>query len=129
METLKREPAPAAVESYFAQASPRFRPLLLRLRRAVREAAPDAEERISYGMVALRLNGPLVYYGAFRDHLSLFVGSPTVRKQFAKELQPFAAGKGTVLFTPEHPLPLPLVRRIVRARAAENRARKPARSR
>ncbi|HZY70565.1 MAG TPA: DUF1801 domain-containing protein [Thermoplasmata archaeon] len=111
------------VEEYLASVSPRLRPSIRRLRATIRAAAPGAEEVISYRMPAFRLHGMLVYYAAFRDHCSFFVGSGTVRANFAKELRPFATGKGTLRFSPEHPLPTALVRRIVRARVAENRDR------
>jgi len=114
---------PESVDAYFAHVPSQFRSLLDGLRRTVRAAAPRAEERISYGMPAYRQDGMLVYFAAFSDHCSFFVGSRTVRERFSRELKSFEAGKGTLHFTPEHPLPLGLVRRIVAARLAENAAR------
>jgi uncharacterized protein YdhG (YjbR/CyaY superfamily) len=111
------------VDAYLAAVPPKFRKELEKLRRTIRSAAPDAEERISYGMPAFRQGGMLVYYAAFQDHLSFFVGSPGARNRFAAELKPFETGKGTVRFTPDRPLPAGLVRRIVKARVAENVAR------
>ena len=120
-------PAPTAdprgVDDYLSNVPPAFRSLLGDLRRTVRSVAPHSEELLSYGMPAFRQNGILLYYGAFRDHCSLFVASTTVRRTFAADLKPFAGGKGTVQFTPDRPLPAHLVRRIVRARIAENLAR------
>ncbi len=100
-----------------------MRAALETLRRTVLATAPDAEEVISYGMPAFRRDGILVYYAAFKDHCSLFIGSVVTQRRFAAELEPFAAGKGTVHFTPERPLPMALVTRIVKARLAENEAR------
>jgi uncharacterized protein YdhG (YjbR/CyaY superfamily) len=120
----RRAAVPKTVTEYIARAPPKFRPELRRLRKTIRAAAPDAEEVLSYAMPAFRQNGMLVYYAAFKDHCSLFPGSPTVRRQFAAEMKPFEAGKGTLRFTPEHPLPVDLVRRIVKARVAENAARR-----
>lgn len=117
------EPGPVAVDRYLARVPPPLRAVLTTLRRRIRAAAPDATEEIAYGMPAFRLHGPLVYYGAFADHASLFVASPGVRARFVKELAAFRAGKATVHFTPEHPLPAALVRRLIRARVAENLAR------
>ncbi len=108
------------VEAYLAKVPPRHRAALEDLRATIKEAAPDAEEVVSYQMPAFRHHGALVYYAAFRDHCSLFIGSVTTQRKFAAELRPFVAGKGTVHFTPDHPLPRDLVRRIVRARVAEN---------
>jgi uncharacterized protein YdhG (YjbR/CyaY superfamily) len=67
----------------------------------------------------------LVYFAAFQDHCSLFAVSAKVRRQFSAELKPFESGKGTLRFTPERPLPDDLVTRIVKARVAENAARRP----
>ncbi len=123
--TEAREPGALEVDRYLAQAPARFRPLLREVRRVVREVAPRAEERLSYGMPSFRMRRNLVYYAAFADHCSFFVGSPRVRTQFARELQPFAGGKGTLRFTPEHPIPVGLLKRIVRARLREEAERGP----
>jgi uncharacterized protein YdhG (YjbR/CyaY superfamily) len=114
-----RPPEPKAIDAYIARAPADFRPALQRIRATIRAAAPEADEIISYGLPAFRQGRILVYYGAFADHLSLFVASPAVRRKFAEELAPFHGGKGTVRFTPDHPLPSTLVRRIVKARLAE----------
>jgi len=119
-----RAPGPQSVDDYLAGVPPPFRGLLRAVRKTARAAAPQAEEVISYGMPALRQNGIVVYYAAFRDHCSLFVASPKARRAFAEELRPFAGGKGTVRFTVEHPLPASLLSRIVKARVAENQARR-----
>ncbi len=113
----------AAVDAYLAKVPPAMRKALDSLRKTIRAAAPDAEETISYQMPAFRYEGNLVYYAAFSDHCSLFIGSVVTQRKFAAELKTFAAGKGTVHFTPDHPLPAALVTRIVKARVAENEAR------
>ncbi|MCI4359138.1 MAG: DUF1801 domain-containing protein [Thermoplasmata archaeon] len=112
------------MEEYFDRVPPQFRKVLGELRKTIRAAAPDAEELISYQMPAFRQDGMLVYYGAFRDHLSFFAGSARVLRQFSDATKPFEKGKGTLQFTPDRPLPSDLVRRIVRARVAENLARR-----
>jgi uncharacterized protein YdhG (YjbR/CyaY superfamily) len=112
------------VDAYLARVPPKFRTLLQRLRKTIKAAAPEAEEVISYRMPAFRQNGMLVYYAAFADHCSLFVGSPHVLQEFSAELEPFRAGRGTVRFTPDRPLTTGLVRRIVKARVAENSKRR-----
>ena len=108
---------------------PELLPAWQRLRKTAKAAAPGAEEVISYGMPALRQNGILVYYAAFSRHCSFFVGSVALRQKFAKELRPFAAGKGTERFTPDHQIPPGLITRIVKARVAENQARASAKAR
>jgi uncharacterized protein YdhG (YjbR/CyaY superfamily)/uncharacterized protein YndB with AHSA1/START domain len=117
-----RAPTLSPVDEYFSRVSPEFRAELERVREIIQSVAPDAEEVIGYGMPAFRKDGILLYYGAFADHCSLFVAGPETRRRFATELTPFAGGKGTVHFSPQHPLPKGLLRQIVRARLAENAA-------
>ena len=120
----QRAPAPKTVDEYLARVPPKFRTALQRLRKNIKTAAPDAEEVISYKMPAFRQNGMLVYFAAFEDHCSLFVGSSKVRRAFSAELKPFMTGKGTVRFTPDQPLPAGLVTRIVKASVVENATRR-----
>lgn len=123
--TPRRSPESQAVDDYLERLAPEFRAALQRMREVIRSAAPDAEEVISYRMPAFRQDGMLVYYGAFEDHCSLFTGGTEgIRRKFAAELQPFVSGRGTLRFTPEKPIPADLVRRIVKARVAENSARR-----
>ena len=117
-----RSAAPKTVDEYLAGVPSGMRPTLVDLRKTIRAAAPEAQEVVSYGMPALRHHGMLVYYAAFVKHCSLFVASDAVRRRFAAELKPFAAGKGTFRFTPERPIPASLVTRIVKVRVAENEA-------
>jgi uncharacterized protein YdhG (YjbR/CyaY superfamily) len=111
------------VDAYLADLPEDTRDALQELRKTIRAAAPMAEEVVSYRMPAFRQDGMLVWYAGFRDHCSFFVGSTVVLRKFAHELRPFARGKGTLRFTPQQPLPEALVRRIVRARVAENAGR------
>ena len=114
----------ASVEAYLAEVPPKDRAVLEKIRSTVRSLVPDAEEKISYGIPAFVWHGNLVYYGAMKNHLSLFPGSKAVIKQFAAELKPFdATSTGTIRFTADKPLPITLIKKIVRARMAENRAR------
>jgi len=115
--------APGDVDDYLANLPTDMRDALQRLRTTIRSVAPEAEEVVSYRIPAFRQHGMLVYYAAFKDHCSLFVGSTAVLRRFAAELKPFAAGKGTLQFTPQRPIPPALVRRIVRERIAENKSR------
>jgi uncharacterized protein YdhG (YjbR/CyaY superfamily) len=94
------------------------------LRRTIRDAAPDATETISYGMPAFRDGRRiLVYYAAFAGHYSLFPGSKASIEAMGAELAPYVAGKGTLRFRYDQPLPAELVTRVVTARLAENAAR------
>ena|SRR2546428_11581100 len=110
----------ASVKEYLESVPKEMQTGFNKLRKTIKAAAPGAEEVISYNMPALRQNGILVYYAAFKDHCSFFPGSAQVRRQFSSELKPFEAGKGTLHFTPDRPLPTDLVTRIVKARVAEN---------
>jgi len=119
---------PRSIDEYLAHVPADKRAVLQALRKTVRAAAPQAEEVISYRMPAFRHHGILVYFAAFEDHCSFFPGSVVTQRKFVAELRPFAAGKGTVHFTPEHPLPADLVERIVKARVVENEARERAKA-
>lgn len=109
------------VEDYIAAAAPEAVEKLNEFRRIVTTAAPGAEEKIAYGMPAYHLNGPLVYYGAFKNHVSLFAtASRRVKQEFAKELEPYIQSKGTIQFPLTEPLPSELIRKIVLTRVREN---------
>jgi uncharacterized protein YdhG (YjbR/CyaY superfamily) len=110
------------VDEYLARVPRDKRPILQKLRETIRAAAPKAEEVVSYRIPAFRLNGKLVWYAGFEDHCSLFVGYTERLRSLAPELRPFRAGKGTLQFTPERPIPAALVRRIVRERFKLNRS-------
>ncbi|MBX7168795.1 MAG: DUF1801 domain-containing protein [Pirellulales bacterium] len=98
-----------------------------KVRQAIRRAAPDAVESISYRMPAYKLHGkPLVYFAAFTAHLGMYPMTGATRTTFAAELARYKGGKGTVQFPFDEPLPLGLIRRIVQFRAREIRAARPA---
>lgn len=121
----KAMPAPATVDDYLETFPPDRRAGLEQLRRAVTAAAPDATETIAYGMPALRSHGGqfLVSYAAYKRHYSLFPASQAVEEELGEELKPHLAGKGTIQFPADQPIPVNLVERIVRVRVAENEAR------
>lgn len=97
------------------------RAALEKLRKTIRSAAPGAEECISYRLPAFRLDGMLVAFGATASHCAFFPMSSTTVAAFKKELDDYDTSKGTIRFQPDHPLPAALVRRMVKARIAENR--------
>jgi len=97
---------------------------LEKLRQTIREAAPEAEEVISYQIPAFKYHGMLVGFAGFKNHCSFFpMGSETI-SQFKNELKNFETSKGTIRFTPDKPLPSALVKKIVRARMKSNLERK-----
>lgn len=94
--------------------------LMEQVRSAIKQAAPDAEETISYGMPAYKTNGkPLVYFAAFKNHIG-FYATPTGHSEFAEELSKYKQGKGSVQFPLNKPIPLELISRIVKFRVGEN---------
>jgi len=100
------------------------RAALQALRETIAAAAPEAEETISYSMPAFRYRGrALVSYDAFKTHCSLFPMSAALIESLGDDVAGFATAKGTLRFTPEHPLPNSLVERIVRERMAQIDAR------
>jgi uncharacterized protein YdhG (YjbR/CyaY superfamily) len=108
------------VDDYLASLSPEERAVLERVRRTIKKAAPDAEERISYRIPLYRQHGDVVGFAAFKDHLSLFVTDSSVAERFAEELGGFEVKSTTIHFSVENPLPEELIRTIVRYRVEQN---------
>jgi uncharacterized protein YdhG (YjbR/CyaY superfamily) len=115
----------ASVKAYLADVPPEQRPELDRIRKAIGAAAPEATEGISYQMPAFIEDGrAIVCYAAFKDHCSLFPMGMSVFDRYGDELAPFRTGKGTLRSTGDHKLPAALIKKIVKARRAENASRK-----
>lgn len=113
---------PTTPDAFLAAVPEPGRSALQKLREQIRAAAPDAEEYMGYGVPAFRQNGALVSYGAAKAHLSFYVQSPKVMEAFAADLARFKTTKGGVSFQPDKPLPAALVKKLVKARLAENAA-------
>ena len=112
-------PTAPTVDAYLDPLPDKQRAALERLRRAILAAAPGAEECVSYGIPAIRLGGRvLVYYGAASRHCSFYPGAHPI-EVCAAQLGAWSTSKGTIRFTPENPLPLSLVRKLVKVRIAE----------
>jgi len=110
------------IDNYLAGVTPDQRAALQKLRETIHTVTPKAEECISYGIPAFRLNGrSLVFFGAWANHCSFYPGSSTTLKKFREDLKSFKITKGTIRFSPDNPLPLALVKKLVKARIAENR--------
>jgi uncharacterized protein YdhG (YjbR/CyaY superfamily) len=117
-------PTPATVEEYLAGLSPERRERIEAIRRTVAAAAPMATESIAYQMPAFRSHGGqfLVSFAAWKKHDSLFPASDAVVAALGADLVPHLAGKGTIRFPADRPIPVELVARIVAVRVAENAA-------
>ena len=97
--------------------------LLERMRSTVRKAAPDANEKISYGIPTFTLDRNLVHFAAFKNHIGFYPGALAIRT-FRKELSAYKSARGSVQFPIDHPLPLALVGRIVKFRVKQNSRKK-----
>ena len=110
----------ADVDEYLAGLPTDRREVMEQLRRAIREAAPDASEAIAYNMPALRLGGRfLVSYEAYKRHYSLFPWTDAMLAALGEDLRPHAVGRGTIRFAADEPIPLELVARVVEFRHDE----------
>ena len=118
METAK----PTSIDEYIRNFPENIQDLLQQVRKTIRTAAPEAEEAISYAIPTFRLNGNLVHFAAFKNHIG-FYPAPTGLKEFEKELSPYAQGKGSAQFPLDQPLPIDLITKIVKYRVKENLAK------
>jgi uncharacterized protein YdhG (YjbR/CyaY superfamily) len=107
------------VDEYIARFPIETQKKLEQIRKMIKKTAPDAVETISYSMPAFRLNGPLVYYAAFKNHIG-FYSLPTGNEAFKEELSVYKTGRGSVQFPLDKPIPLGLISEIVKFRVIEN---------
>lgn len=108
------------IDTYLSLQPENVQSKLEKLRQIIKAAAPDAEEVISYGMPAFRLNGMLVYFAGFKNHYSFFPGNASLIANMEEELKGYKTSKGTIQFELDKPLPVALIKKIVKARVMEN---------
>ena len=111
------------IDEYLAALNDDQRATLEKLRKTIRAAAPEAEECISYQLAAFRQNGMLVAFGATANHCAFYLMSSSTVEAHKDELKGYDTSKGTIRFQSDKPLPAALVRKLVKARIAENSTR------
>lgn len=112
------------IDTYIAMQPETVQPVLEKLRQTINAVAPDAEELISYGMPAFKWNGMLVGFAAAKNHFGFYPWNGSTVEQFKDELKTFATSKGAIQFPIDKPLPVALVKKIVKSRMKENLSKK-----
>jgi uncharacterized protein YdhG (YjbR/CyaY superfamily) len=121
--TLESTALAKNIDEYLAMAPDQYRDVLTKLRKAIKSAAPKAEESISYQIPTFKYNGPLVFFAAYKDHCSFFVVSKSILETFKNELKGYKTSGTTIHFSAENPIPADLVKKIVKERIKENESR------
>jgi len=116
---MKNKSVARNIDEYIAGCPPSVHKILDEIRKAIKNAAPGAEEKISYGMPAFALKGILVYFAVYKNHIG-FYPTPSGIHAFKKELTGMAFSKGAVRFPLDKPVPLDLIIKIVTYRVKEN---------
>ncbi len=109
-----------SIDEYILTYSPDIQEILIKLRRIIKEAAPEAEEKISWGMPTFVLHGNLVHFAVCKNHIGFYPGSSGV-EAFIEELSEYKSTKGSIHLPLNKPLPSELISKIVRFRVAENK--------
>jgi uncharacterized protein YdhG (YjbR/CyaY superfamily) len=118
---MEKNPSYNTIDEYIAQFSEDEQKILQQIRSAIKEAAPEATEKISYQMPTFFLKGNLVHFAAYKNHIG-FYPAPSGIEKFKEELSQYKGAKGSVQFPIDKPMPLDLIRRIVLFRVEENLA-------
>lgn len=116
----KQQAAPQNIDAYISNFPQEIQEILQGVREAIRKAAPDAEETIKYQIPTFYLNGNLVHFAAFKNHIG-FYPTPSGMEEFKKELAAYAGAKGSVQFPLTQPIPFGLIGKIAKFRANEAR--------
>ena len=124
---MQTRPKAKTIDQYLAGLSDDKRAALQRLRKTIKAAAPKAEECISYQLPAFRQDGMLVGFGATANHCAFYLMSGSTVEAHKDELEKYDTSKGTIRFQADKPLPVALVRKLVKARIEENERRRDSR--
>jgi uncharacterized protein YdhG (YjbR/CyaY superfamily) len=108
------------IDEYILQFPPEVQEILKNLRKVIKESAPEAKEKISWGMPTYVLHGNLVHFAAHKRHIG-FYPAPSGIDTFKQELAQYKTSKGAVQFPMDKPIPYELIKRIVKFRVAENK--------
>lgn len=111
-----------AIDEYIAQQPADVQKVLQKIRKIVRKVAPDAQEKINYGIPTFTLNGNLVHYAGFKTHVG-FYPTPSGIEKFKKELSKYEGAKGSVKFPLDQPIPYELIEKITEFRVKEQQAK------
>lgn len=114
---------PETIDAYIASFPPKVQKILKQIRMTIIRAVPGAEESISYRIPTFKLNGPLIYFAAFKAHIGFYPMNSAIKQKFKKELSGYKQSKGTVRLPLDRPIPYALIGKIVQFRAMENRTR------
>jgi uncharacterized protein YdhG (YjbR/CyaY superfamily) len=119
---MEKEKIPGNIDEYIAGYPGNIQIILGKIRAAIHEAAPEAQEKISYRMPSFTFKGMLVYFAAHTSHLGLYPFKSAI-EVFKSELEPYQTSKGTIQFQYNKPLPLNLIKKIIKFRVKENLAK------
>lgn len=114
---------PQTVDQYIASALPEIQPKLKQIRKIIQEVAPDAEEKLSYGMPYYGYKGRLAYFAFAKKHLGLYIVPPVV-DDHKEELKKYVTSTSTVQFPLDEELPIALIKKLVKARIKINDEKK-----
>lgn len=107
------------IDEYIINFPPNVQNILQKIRQLIKDLAPKANETISYQIPTFKLNGNLVHFAAYKNHIG-FYPTPSAIKEFKKELSKYKLGKGTIQFPINQPIPYDLIKKIVKFRINEN---------
>lgn len=113
---------PTSIDEYILQFPQEIQEILETLRKVIKESAPNAKEKISYGMPTFGLDGNLVHFAVFKNHIGFYPASSGINA-FKQELAGYKTSKGAVQFPIGKPIPYGLVSQIVKFRVAENKSK------
>jgi uncharacterized protein YdhG (YjbR/CyaY superfamily) len=108
-----------SIDEYIERFPPDVQKILKKIRKTIQKAAPDAEEAMKYGIPTFVLNGNLVHFGGYKEHIG-FYPDPRGIEELKKEVAPYQAGKGTLQFPLDKPIPYELITRVVKVRVEQN---------